>query len=110
MCEEAEVIESTLNSRVFVDKYTRIEHSELGEKLRIERNNQIVYSYRGRYCYTGANTVIKNARLESFVSIAWNVSIGGNTHDLNHITTHSFLVYPKWEMGDGRKRKLEIGI
>lgn len=22
-----------------------------------------------------------------------------NTHDLNHITTHSFLVYPKWNMG-----------
>lgn len=61
VCEEAEIIESILSSSIFVDKYTRIEHSKLGEKVRIERNNQIVYSYMGRYCYTGANTVIKNA-------------------------------------------------
>jgi len=53
----------------------------------------------GRFSYTGVNTVIKNAAIGKFNSIAWNVSIGGNTHDLNHITTHSFIVYPKWNMG-----------
>jgi acetyltransferase-like isoleucine patch superfamily enzyme len=112
--DEAEVVESTLGSGVFIDKYTRVEHSILGDKVRLERNNQIVYSNMGRYCYTGTNTVIKNVQLGSFVSIAWNVSIGGNTHDLNHITTHSFLVYPKWQMGgDGNwesaSEKCQIG-
>lgn len=112
--DEAEVIESTLGSGVCIDKYTRVEHSILGDKVRLERNNQIVYSNMGRYCYTGANTVIKNVQLGSFDSVAWNVSIGGNTHDLNHITTHSFLVYPKWQMGgDGNwksaSEKCQIG-
>lgn len=97
--DEAEIIESSIGSEAFVDKYTRIEHSNIAEHVRVERNNQIVYSNIGRYSYTGVNTVIKNAVIGKFDSIAWNVSIGGNTHDLNHITTHSFLVYPKWNMG-----------
>ena len=112
--DEAEVIKSKIGSYAFIDKYTRVEHSALGDRVRLERNNQIVYSNLGRYCYTGGNTIIKNADLGSFNSIAWNVSIGGNTHDLNHITTHSFLVYSKWNMGgDGNwgfvKKKCEIG-
>lgn len=97
--DEAEILESSIGSEAFVDKYTRIEHSNIAEHVRVERNNQIVYSNIGRYSYTGVNTVIKNAVIGKFDSIAWNVSIGGNTHDLNHITTHSFLVYPKWNMG-----------
>lgn len=97
--DEAEIVESSIGPGAFIDKYTRVEHSILAEHVRLERNNQIVYSNIGRYSYTGANTVIKNAMVGKFNSISWNVSIGGNTHDLNHITTHSFLVYPKWNMG-----------
>lgn len=99
ICKEAEIIESSIDTAVFIDKYTRVEHSTLEEHVRLERNNQIVYSKIARYSYTGANTVIKNAVIGKFNSISWNVSIGGNTHDLNHATTHSFLVYPKWNMG-----------
>lgn len=114
IANEAEIIESVIGKDVFVDKYTRVEHSTLCDRVRLERNNQIVYSQLGRYTYTGANTVIKNARLGRFDSVAWNVSIGGNTHELNHLTTHSFLVYPKWNMGgDGNWKsasdKCEIG-
>lgn len=97
--DEAEILESSIGPETFIDKYTRVEHSYIAEHVRLERNNQIVYSNIGRYSYTGVNTVIKNAVIGKFDSIAWNVSIGGNTHDLNHITTHSFLVYPKWNMG-----------
>jgi len=96
---EAEIVDSVIGDEVFIDKYTRVVHSRLMDCVRLERNNQIVYSTMGRYSYTGTNTVIKNANIGSFNSISWNVSIGGNTHDLNHITTHSFLVYPKWKMG-----------
>lgn len=95
----AEVIESKICRNTFIDKYTRVENSVLEERVRLERNNQIVYSNLGCYSYTGANTVIKNVAVGKFNSISWNVSMGGNTHDLNHITTHSFLVYPKWNMG-----------
>lgn len=55
--------------------------------------------YMGKYSYTGENATIRNAELGNFNSISWNVSIGGNTHDMNKVTTHSFLVYPKWNMG-----------
>lgn len=103
--DEAEIVGSTIGSGAYIDKYTRVEYCNIAEHVRLERNNQIVYSTIGRYSYTGVNTVIKNAELGKFDSVAWNVSIGGNTHDLNHITTHSFLVYPKWNMGgDGNWR------
>lgn len=97
--EEAEIRNSLLGNHLFIDKYTRVLNSSLGDWVRLEQNNHIIHSTLGRYCYTGANTAIKNAEMGSFNSISWNVSIGGNTHDLDHITTHSFLVYPKWEMG-----------
>ena len=66
IANEAEIIESVIGKDVFVDKYTRVEHSTLCDRVRLERNNQIVYSQLGRYTYTGANTVIKNARLGRF--------------------------------------------
>ncbi len=99
IAEEAEIKGSRLGSNLIIDKYTRVMNSTLGDRVYLEQNNHIIGSTLGRYCYTGANTAIKNAQMGSFNSISWNVSIGGNTHDLNHITTHSFLVYPKWGMG-----------
>ena len=97
--KEAEIIKSDIGNKVVVAKDTRVINSVLGRKVMLERYNSILYSKLGKYCYTGANTTIRNAQLGKFNSISWNVSIGGNTHDLNHITTHSFLVYEKWEMG-----------
>lgn len=108
--DEAEILKSSIGSEVFIDKYTRVEYRTIAEHVRLERNNQIVYSNIGRYSYTGVNTVIKNAVIGKFDSIAWNVSIGGNTHDLNHITTHSFLVYPKWNMGGNGNWKSALEI
>lgn len=95
----ADILESTLEEEVVVGDYTQVLQSKLGKKVQLDRNNSILYSQLGRYCYTGHNTTIRNAKLGKFNSISWNVSIGGNTHDMNKVTTHSFLVYPKWEMG-----------
>ena len=97
--EEAELIASTLDDKVLVGRGTRVIHSQLGEMVQLENNNTIMYAKLGRYCYTGPNTNIRNATLGSFNSISWNVSIGGNTRDLNKVTMHSFIVYPKWGMG-----------
>ncbi len=96
---EAEIMESSLDEEVAVESYTQVLHSKLGRKVQLGRSNSILYSQLGRYCYTGQNTTIRNAKLGRFNSISWNVSIGGNTHDMNKVTTHSFLVYPKWGMG-----------
>ncbi|WP_274380791.1 CatB-related O-acetyltransferase [Anaerosporobacter faecicola] len=97
--QEADIEQSNLANEVIIDKYTQVNHSTLGTKVQLGRCNSILYSQLGRYCYTGPNTTIRNATLGQFNSISWNVSIGGNTHDMNRVTTHSFLVYPKWEMG-----------
>ena len=97
--EEAEVTESVLADEVVVAKGTTVLHTELGKKVMLGKNNNIVYSKMGKYCYTGNNTYILNATLGKFNAISWNVSIGGNDHELNHVTTHSFLVYEKWGMG-----------
>lgn len=78
IAEEAEVRESTLSHEVVIGKYTNVLHSHLGEKVQLERCNTIMYADLGRYCYTGPNTNIRNAKLGSFNSISWNVSIGGN--------------------------------
>lgn len=78
IAEEAEVRESTLSHEVVIGKYTNVLHSHLGEKVQLERCNTIMYAVLGRYCYTGPNTNIRNAKLGSFNSISWNVSIGGN--------------------------------
>lgn len=96
---QAEVKDSNLSDEVVIDNYTQVIHSTLGTKVQLARMNRVLYSTLGRYTYTGQNTTILNATLGNFNSISWNVSIGGNTHDLNRVTTHSFLVYPKWEMG-----------
>lgn len=95
----AEISKSTLEDDVVVGEFTRVSQSKLENKVRIERNNLILFSELGRYCYTGSNTKVLNAKLGKFNSISWNVSIGGNNHDMNKVTTHSFLVYSKWGMG-----------
>lgn len=95
----AEILKSTLEDEVVVGDFTRVSQSKLGNKVRIDRNNLILFSELGRYCYTGSNTKVLNAKVGKFNSISWNVSIGGNNHDMNKVTTHSFLVYPKWGMG-----------
>lgn len=96
---EAEVKESQLADEVVVARGTTVVHSNLGKKVMLGKNNNILYSKMGKYCYTGNNTSILNATLGKFNSISWNVSIGGNDHELTHVTTHSFLVYEKWGMG-----------
>lgn len=95
----AEILESTLDEEVVVGDFTKVLKSRLGNKVQLDRNNSILYSELGNYCYTGHNTTIRLAKLGKFNSISWNVSIGGNNHDMNKVTTHSFLVYPKWGMG-----------
>lgn len=94
-----EITNSFLNNEVIAGDYSKIVNSRLENKVQIGRSNTILYSTIGDYSYTGQNTTILNAKVGRFNSISWNVSIGGNTHDMNKVTTHSFLVYPKWGMG-----------
>lgn len=85
--EQARVLESELADECVVREFTEVVHSTLGTKVQLARMNQIMYSKIGSYTYTGQNTSILNTELGKFDSISWNVSIGGNTHDLDHVTT-----------------------
>jgi hypothetical protein len=48
----AEILESTLEEEVVVGDYTKVLQSKLGKKVQLDRNNSILYSQLGRYCYT----------------------------------------------------------
>lgn len=95
----ANILESTIEQEVVVGDFTKVLKSKLSENVQLDYNNSILYSELGKFCYTGHNTTIRLSKLGNFNSISWNVSIGGNNHDINKVTTHSFLVYPKWGMG-----------
>ncbi|WP_172135674.1 CatB-related O-acetyltransferase [Adlercreutzia sp. ZJ473] len=61
-------------------------YSELGRR-NIVRKAQI-----GEGTYTGTNTVIKNASIGRYCSIAWNVSVGGGNHNVDSVSTYT----PYW--------------
>jgi virginiamycin A acetyltransferase len=94
-----EVTDSMLGEHVVIGDYTKVLNSRLEDNVQLDRFNHIVYSSIGKYSYTGHNVTIKGAEVGKFNSISWNVSIGGNNHDMDKITTHSFLVYPKFNLG-----------
>ena len=70
---------------------SKVEDSRLEDLVRIDRNNYINSSVIGRHSYTGSNTTILHASVGRYVSISWNVTIGGGEHDYSRLTTHSFL-------------------
>lgn len=74
---------------------SRVDDSNLGDFVRLQRNNHVVACEVGRYTYTGMNTVMMHATVGAFCSIAWGVTVGGGEHDYRRITQHSFL-YDTW--------------
>ena len=88
---KSRVKNSVLKANTIVGDFSRVDYSELGEKVRIDRNNHIYQSSLSRFSYTGMNTVIMHSSIGAFTSISWNVSIGGADHDYSRMTQHSFL-------------------
>lgn len=62
-----------------IGDFTRAEDSAFGEHVQIQRNGLIYSSSFGRRTYTGKNFTCWHARIGSFCSISWNVSMGGGT-------------------------------
>ena len=93
--ERARVRRSTLGDSVSVGSDSRVDDSNLGDFVRLQRYNHVVACDVGRYTYTGMNTVMMHATVGAFCSIAWGVTVGGGEHDYRRITQHSFL-YDEW--------------
>ncbi len=82
---------SRIGAKSSVGDFSKVERSVLGEYIRIDRNNYIWCTEMKRHCYTGKNTSIIAAEVGSFVSVSWNVTIGGADHDYSKLSTHSFI-------------------
>ena len=82
---------SSIGAKSSVGDFSKVERSVLGEYIRIDRNNYIWRTEMKRHCYTGKNTSIIAAEVGSFVSVSWNVTIGGADHDYTKLSTHSFI-------------------
>lgn len=82
---------SRIGAKSSVGDFSKVERSVLGEYIRIDRNNYIWCTEMKRHCYTGKNSSIIAAEVGSFVSVSWNVTIGGADHDYSKLSTHSFI-------------------
>lgn len=109
--------DSLLKSKVVVGDFSRVTNCNLDDYVRIDRNNLIYHSTIGRYTYTGPFDMIFKARIGSFTSISYGVTIGPPEHDYKRITTHPFLyddtyeIFGKDEVLQNKKfdKEIEIG-
>ncbi len=109
--------ESVLENKVVVGDFSRVTSSEISEFVRIDRNNLIYHSTISRYSYTGPFDMIFKAKIGSFCSISYGVTIGPPEHDYHKFTTHPFLYDPTYEVFDKGEilenhkfdKKMEIG-
>ncbi|MGY6564105.1 MAG: CatB-related O-acetyltransferase [Halomonadaceae bacterium] len=88
-------------------------HSIISSHCKIDRRNKVDFSSIGMFSYTGQNTVIKKASVGKFCSISWNVSIGGQNHNLDSVTSHSMTNFIRWGFSGGKPEKyneLSYGI
>lgn len=88
---DAIVRDSRLAAMSSVGDFSKVQNSELAEYVRIDRNNYIWHTNMGKHSYTGKNTSVIATDVGKFVSISWNVSIGGANHDYLKPSTHSFV-------------------
>jgi virginiamycin A acetyltransferase len=97
--KNAEVLSCQLGEMVVVGDFSRLKQTRLEKLVKIDRYNLIQNSYVGRLSYTGAFSVIQSAKIGSFCSISWGVTIGGGEHNYSRITTHDFLYNSRYGLG-----------
>lgn len=98
----ANTVDSILQDNIIIGEDTFVQKSELGSGVQLNRRNIIIECKVGDYTYTGANTIIKCADIGKFCSISWNVSMTGNQHDYNLVTTHPFIHLKNFGFVDDR--------
>lgn len=89
--EGAIVKDSTLQEQVSVGNFSKVTDSILMRHVVIDRYNYVMGTTIGAHSYTGKNVTLIHASIGNFCSVSWNVSIGGANHEMNCVTTHSFL-------------------
>lgn len=85
--KKAEIKDSKLGSYVSVGDFAIIRGSTIHSHTEINRRNYIDKSCIDSYTYTGIGTIVLSAIIGKFNSISWNVSIGGNNHEYENVST-----------------------
>jgi virginiamycin A acetyltransferase len=67
-----------------------VTNSSLLEFSRIDRFCRFQNAFLGRHSYVGQSCVVMSTKIEHFVSIAWNVTIGARDHPMDLASQHSF--------------------
>lgn len=86
------VVDSRVSAGCVIGDECDLVRVEMAECSEFGRRNLIRSTRIGFGSYTGTNTIIKNAEIGSYCSIAWNVSIGGGNHDMSAASTYT----PYW--------------
>ena len=66
---------------------SRVESCALLGKNYINRRNMLSQVTLGKYSYMGYNNVVRKVSIGRFCSLAWNISIGGMNHEIDHGST-----------------------
>ena len=93
---DAYVKNTRIGDRSIIRDGSRVENSEFGNNVDLQRNAMIYSTTIEDYTYTGRNFVAWHSKIGKFCSISWNVSIGGANHDYHRITSHAFLYAPQF--------------
>jgi acetyltransferase-like isoleucine patch superfamily enzyme len=102
----ARVFDCQLSDNATIGDFTTARESVFGEWATIQRYNDIIMSNIGRYSCTGRFTTIHRATIGAFCAFSWNISIGGDNHDPNLLSTHPFYYNATFGMEkDGSKKR-----
>lgn len=94
--QDSIIVSSIINDDTIIGSDVFVSNCKIGMKCKIERRGMLFDSVIEDYSYTGYNTVIKHTKMGKFCSVSWNVSIGGANHDYRKITTHPFIMNPRF--------------
>ena len=111
--ERVRIANSQISSGCVVGDDCDLVDVVMSEYAEFARRNLIRKTRIGIGSYTGTNTIVKNAVIGNYCSIAWNVSIGGGNHAMSSASTYT----PYWwkrtfdiELDDSREAaNCEIG-
>lgn len=86
-----EISDSIIGRKCIIGEYSRIRNSNLGNYVKIDRNNLIKETLIGDYSYSGPFDMIFNCKIGKFTSISYGVTLGPPEHDYTLLSTHPFI-------------------
>jgi len=96
---DAELRNSKIGSKVTIGDSSIVLETRLESNIFINRRNYIFNSDIGRFTYTGLGAVIFSSKIGRFCSLSWNISIGGNEHPYDNVTSSTLSRFHQLDYG-----------